>query len=253
MLEMKRFCMLITAVATFAAVSVPASADAAVVELGATKTPLVAPTCPPGVTAANCTIILTQVTALETIRDGIAYPTTVKKAGSIVAFTVGLSRLSTDKTTAHNDIHFLDQTYGGTTRASVTVLRRSGAKKNFKWTVVGRARYPPAALPRPGGPVPAAASLPVKAGDVVGLTVPTWAPVLSIQLPAAKFAYRQSRARNCAAPPTSTRRRRSKATATTSATTPARAWSTPPPRSPTRCRRTRSTARGADLNAAAPR
>ena len=135
---MKRFCMLITAVATLAAVSVPASADADVVELGATKTPLVAPTCPPGVTAANCTIILTQVTALETIRDGIAYPTTVKKAGSIVAFTLGLSRLSTDKTTAHNDIHFLDQTYGGTTRAAITVLRPSGAKKHFKWTVVGR-------------------------------------------------------------------------------------------------------------------
>ena len=78
------------------------------------------------------------MTALETIRDGIAYPTTVKKAGSIVAFTIGLSRLSTDKTTAHNDIDFLDETYGGTMRASVTVSRRSGPKKNFKWTVVGQ-------------------------------------------------------------------------------------------------------------------
>jgi hypothetical protein len=215
MLEMKRFCMLITAVATIAAVSVPASADAAVVELGATKTPLVAPTCPPGVTAANCTIILTQVTALETIRDGIAYPTTVKKAGAIVAFTIGLSRLSTDRTTAHNDIHFLDQTYGGTTRASVTVLRRSGRKKNFKWTVVGQSAVIHL-QPYLGQVVqiPLPQSLPVKAGDVIGLTVPTWAPVLSIQLPTAKFAYRQSRSRNCAAPPASSQAQALKKTAT---------------------------------------
>ena len=211
MLEMKRFCMLI---ATVAAVAVPACADAAVVELGATKTPLVAPSCPPGVTAANCTIILTQVTALQTIRDGIAYPTTVKKAGAVVAFTIGLSRLSTSKTTTHNDIHFLDQTYGGTTRASITVLRRSGPKNSRKWTVVGQSAVIHL-QPYLGQVVqiPLPQSLPVKAGDVVGLTVPTWAPVLSIQLPAPKFAYRQSRASNCAAPPASSQAQAVKKTA----------------------------------------
>lgn len=207
--------MLIAAVATtFAVSSVPASADAAVVELGATKTPLVAPSCPPGVTAANCTIILTQVTALETIRDGIAYPTTVKKAGMIVAFTVGLSRLSTNKTTAHNDIHFLDQTYGGTTRASLTVLRRSGPKKGFKWTVVGQSAVIHL-QPYLGQVVqiPLPQALPVKRGDVVGLTVPTWAPVLSIQVPAAKFAYRQSRSRGCTSPPATSQAQALKKTA----------------------------------------
>ena len=38
-------------------------------------------------------------------------------------------------------------------------------------------------------------------GDAVALTTPTWAPVLAIQLPSAKFAYRQSRAKNCGVPP----------------------------------------------------
>jgi len=61
-------------------------------QLGQTTTPLVAPTCPANVSSSNCTIILTRVTAIETMRDGIAYPTRVKKAGVITSFTVGLSQ-----------------------------------------------------------------------------------------------------------------------------------------------------------------
>jgi hypothetical protein len=200
--EMKRNWLLAAASAAFFAAVVPASALAQVIELGATSTPLVAPTCPPGVTQLNCTIVLTQVTALETIRDNVDYPTTVKKAGSIVAFTLGLSRLSANRATAKADIHFLDKTYGGTTRAAITVLRPKGAKKLRQWTVVGESpvyhlqpylgQVVQFTLPAP---------LAVQPGDVVGLTVPTWAPVLSIQLPSSRFAYRQSRARNCTKPP----------------------------------------------------
>src|SRR5205807_379674 len=71
----------------------PAVSSAKVLELGTTRTPVVAPKCPPGVKATSCTIILTQVTAVETLRDGVAYPSTVRQAGKIVAFTLGLSRL----------------------------------------------------------------------------------------------------------------------------------------------------------------
>lgn len=212
---MKRISSLIAAFAALGAVYAPACAGAAVVELGATSTSLVSPTCPPGVSAANCRIVLTQVTALETIRDGIGYPTTVKKPGSVVAFTIGLSRLSSDKTTAHNDVHFLDQTYGGTTRASITVLRPSGPKTARRWTVVGQSAVFHL-QPYLGQVVqfPLPTSLPVQKGDVVGLTIPTWAPVLSIQQPAAKFAYRQSRSSNCATPPTSIQAQNVKQTAT---------------------------------------
>ena len=200
--EMKRFCTLIAAAAALGTMLVPATASAAIIELGQTSTSLVAPSCPPGVTPANCKIILTEVTALETIRDGTAYPTTVKKAGSIVAFTVGLSRLSTNSATAKADIHFLDQTYGGTTRLGVTVLRPMGKKNARQWAVVAQSpvfhvqpylgQVVQLTLPAP---------LPVQPGDTIGLTTPTWAPVLSIQVPAAKFAYRQSRSRNCGIPP----------------------------------------------------
>jgi hypothetical protein len=205
MLQMKRIGMLAAASAAFFTAVVPASASAQVIELGATSSPLVAPSCPAGVTPANCTIILTQVTALETIRDSVAYPTTVKKAGSIVAFTVGLSRLAADRATAKADIHFLDQTYGGTTRVAITVLRPKGPKKARQWTVVGES---PAFHVQPylGQVVQLTlpAPLAVKPGDTIGLTVPTWAPVLSISLPSSKFAYRQSRSKNCSKPPAST-------------------------------------------------
>jgi hypothetical protein len=200
---MKRF--LITAAATAACAALtPVAASAAIVELGATSTPLVAPTCPAGVSQTNCTIILTRVTALETLRDGVAYPTTVKQAGRIVAFTVGLSRLSSNRTTAHNDIHALDLAYGGTTRVAITVLRVSGNKRLRHWKVV--AESPVFRVQPYLGQVvqfPLTSSLSVLPGDVVALTTPTWAPVLSIQQSSKRFAYRQSRNSGCNAPPSS--------------------------------------------------
>jgi hypothetical protein len=199
---MKRF--LITAAATtLCAALAPVTASAAIVELGATSSPLVAPTCPAGVSQANCTIILTRVTALETLRDGIAYPTTVKQAGRIVAYTVGLSRLSSNRTTAHNDIHDLDLAYGGTTRVAITVLRASGNKKLRHWKVVAESPVQ-RVQPYLGQVVqfPLTTSLAVLPGDVVALTTPTWAPVLSINQASKRFAYRQSRNSGCSAPPT---------------------------------------------------
>jgi hypothetical protein len=177
---------------------VPASASAAVIELGATSTKLVAPSCPAGVTPSNCRIVLTQVTALGTIRDGITYPTTVKKAGMIVAFTVGLSKLDSNRAKAKADIHFLDTTFGGTTQAAITVLRSTGPKAKRQWTVT--AESPVFHLQPYLGQVvqfPLTTPLPVKPGDVVALSIPTWAPVLTFNLAPAKFAYRQSRSSNC--------------------------------------------------------
>jgi hypothetical protein len=178
---------------------VPAVALAAEVELGATRSPLVAPVCPAGVSSANCTIILTRVTALETLRDGVAYPTRVKQAGRITAFTVGLSQLSSNKTTRKSYIHFLDQTYGGTTRVAITVLRPGGGKKTqFRWQVVASSPIYHVE-PYLGSVVelPLDSTLEVKPGDVIGLTTPTWAPVLTINVAPKKFAYRQSRTANC--------------------------------------------------------
>jgi hypothetical protein len=188
------------AAATAALAAVPAYG--AIIELGATKTPLIAPTCPPNSTAVQCTIIQTRATALETIRDGITYPTTVRRAGRIVAFTVGLSALSANRTTRLNDIKFLDHTYGGTTQVAISVLAPSGAKKLRQWKLV--AESPLFHVQPYLGEVvqlPLQTTLPVQRGDVVALTTPTWAPTLSIDLSSKQFAYRQSRKSNCPHPP----------------------------------------------------
>lgn len=181
----------------------PATALAAEIEVGATRTPLVAPVCPTGVSSAQCTIILTRVTALETIRDGTDYPTTVKQAGRIVAFTVGLSELSSNKATRKSYIHYLDATYGGTTRVAITVLRPVGKKKTqWRWQVV--AESPIFHVQPYLGTVvqlPLEQSIEVKPGDVIALTTPTWAPVLTIDVTNKDFAYRQSRSSNCNNPP----------------------------------------------------
>jgi len=175
------------------------------VELGATHSPLIAPVCPSGVSSAKCTIILTRVTALETLRDGVTYPTKVKAKGRITAFTVGLSSLSTNRTTQNSYIHYLDSTYGGTTQVGITVLKPGGGKKTqYRWEVVAASPiYHVEPYLGSVVEIPLASSIEVAPGDVVALTTPTWAPVLTIDISSKQFAYRQSRSNNCASPPAS--------------------------------------------------
>jgi hypothetical protein len=185
------------AVGLFGALT-PAVASAKVVELGTTRTPLVAPKCPPGVASNNCFIILTRVTALETIRDGVAYPTTVKQAGKIVAFTLGLSRLDPSRSKTKTFIHDLDTVYGGVPQAAITVLRRVGSSRQRRFTVTGESSMVHL-IPYLGQVTqfPTDRPLSVQPGDVVALTTPTWAPVLTYQLSTSQFAYRQSRTTGC--------------------------------------------------------
>lgn len=194
---MKRsFVASVAALAGVGACAAPASAQ--IIEIGATKSAVVAPSCASTVAPSDCRIILTRSTALETITDGIAYPTTVKAAGQIVAFTVALGALSSDPNTRRSYIHNLDGAYGGTTQVAITVLKPTGPKKKRIWSVVAES---PIIHVQPWlGEVvqfPLATTLPVLPGETIALTTPTWAPVLSILLPPKKFAYRQSRKANC--------------------------------------------------------
>lgn len=173
------------------------------VELGATKTPLIAPVCPATVSSTNCTIILTRVTALETVRDGVAYPTRVKQAGRITSFSVGLSQLSSNKATQSSEIQYLNTTYGGPARVGITILRQGPWKRHeWRWTAVASS---PMYLVQPYldsvVQIPLTTTLAVKKGEAIALTTPTWAPVLSIDVNNKQFAYRQSRVYNCASPP----------------------------------------------------
>lgn len=187
-------------------------ASAKVIELGATTSAISAPppcvtkgtthTCPHGVQLASYGILLTRVTALETIRDGKAYPTTAPADGRIVAFTVGLSALDTKRTQRKTEIQQADAAFGGTTQVQITVLRRVGKARKRVWKVVAVSEVVHV-QPYLGMVVqiPLQTTLAVKKHDVVALTTPTWVPVLSLFQQSNKFAYRQSRKANCSKPP----------------------------------------------------
>jgi hypothetical protein len=167
--------------------------------VGATKTPVAPPVCPKGVAAGSCNIVLTRATALETIRDSVTYPTTVKTAGTIVAFTVGVAKLSTSVSQTQTYIHDLDTSYDGVTQIQLTILKPGkGTAGNKIWTVAAESTSYHL-QPYLGYTVefPLATPIRVTPGETVALTTPTWAPVLSYDLPLSKFAYRQSRKSNC--------------------------------------------------------
>jgi hypothetical protein len=200
---MKRFSFGILAALLVAAI-VPALAAAKIIELGKTATAVGSPSCPSNVSANNCTIVLTRVTALPTLRDGIAYPTKVRQSGYIVAFTLGISGLTNNRTLRKGYIHNLDSEFNGVPLVYVSVLEPVGSAKNFEWKVVADSSASPIHLIPYLGTIqqfPLTTALPVKPGDVVALTTPTWAPVLAIQQNKSRFAYRQSRTANCNSTP----------------------------------------------------
>ena len=190
-----------------AVVALPGTASAQEVQLGQTTTPLVAPACPSGTSAAQCTIILTRTTAVQTVSDSVINPTRVNQPGWIVAFSVGLSRLSSKPATEQSFLKKLDESYGGTPQVQLTVLK-PGPKNTYAVQAqsgvyhitpfLGQVLEEPLSLPNTFQTFTA---LPVKRGDVIGLSVPTWAPVLTYNLASDQFGYRQSRSTGCKSPP----------------------------------------------------
>jgi len=198
MLDMKRFFLAtsatLAAVLTFAA----APAFAAIIELGDTTTPLTKPVCP---TTGGCPIILTETTALQIQSDGTTYPTMAAHNGRIVAFTVSPATVSsadingTAKTKTKAAQPGLNATYGGASEAAITVLQAS--TKHFYKVVAESPLFQ--IQPYFGHLVQFVLdqSLPIAKGEFIALTVPTWAPLLSVDLTKSQFLWRPSRPSSC--------------------------------------------------------
>ncbi|MDE3132710.1 MAG: hypothetical protein KGL15_01445 [Acidobacteriota bacterium] len=190
---MKRAVSVMAATVMAAAV-VPASAAAGDLKIGVTTTPLVAPTCPANAQGNSCTIVLDQVTAYETLRDGVANPDTIKRSGLVSSFTLGLAgtKLITPSVMSH-----LDQSYGGPPEVQLTALLPTGTPVNPSFRVAAQSAV--IKLRQQLGQIaefPLLTPLPVVRGEILALTVPTWAPVLSIEQSTTKFSYAQSRAKS---------------------------------------------------------
>lgn len=192
--------LLAAAAATWAVTTVPplGSQIGTTVQLGAQRSAVQSPACPTGVQAANCLIVLTRATAVENTVDGISDPVRVAKPGEIVSFTIGLAQLSTNPTTAATYIHNLNAAYGGVTEAQLMILKPL-SNHHFSVVAVGPLEH---LQPYLGYVVqfPLTSPIQVTAGEWVGLSIPTWAPVLSYNLSKTQFQYRQSRRFNCTKP-----------------------------------------------------
>lgn len=193
---MKSIRILVGAVALCAIV--PSVATAADIQLGVTKTPMVAPVCPAGVPQNQCNIVVPQLTVFNITSDGVKNPMMVHKPGELVSVKVGVSAISSDQKTLKTDVSYLDKTYGGPAEAELAVLRRVGTRSQLRWSLVATSpAYQLSPYRSQVVQFPLATPLPVVPGEMVALTVPTWAPILSYDLAASQFAYRQSRMTNC--------------------------------------------------------
>ncbi len=159
-----------TAVAT--AVAVPTLAGAAISEIGPLpgETAMPDPSCP----SKPC-LAISRTTGYQ-VKVGATREThTVKEDGRLVAWTIKLSNPDKDQ------IAFFDKNLGGEASAQITVFR-PGNKLYARILAQGDEQK---LEPYFGQTVQFALkeSIPVKKGNVIGLSVPTWAPALAINQP----------------------------------------------------------------------
>jgi hypothetical protein len=167
----------------------PGAADSAplgVVVLGkTTNTP--PPSCPGKEVNGNVVtpcFVEGHVTGYQVSAGGISNPFEVPFDGKIVAWSITLSKPSrSDTDTTTNEIGFFDEFLGSPSQARIGILRPVEDSKPPKFTLV---RQSPIEVLNPYfGSTPIFAldhPLSVLRGQVVALTVPTWAPMFAFNV-----------------------------------------------------------------------
>lgn len=200
----RRACALLAGaaclLAALVAIAAPGEADSAplrVLVLGQTaETP--PPSCP-GKIVNNVEItpcrVEGHVTGFQAIADGVARPYEAPFEGKIVAWSITLAKPSTQETkTTTDEVSFFDDFLGSPAEARIGILRPVEGTKPPKYTLV---RQSPIEVLNPyfgGTPVFALDHpLTVLKGQVVALTVPTWAPMFAFNV-SAENTWRGSRA-----------------------------------------------------------
>jgi hypothetical protein len=172
---MKRFLLLTTVLAAVAAV-LPATASARIIELG---TPADEASVPCPGTDANPCVAAVRMTGLQgRASGGRKNPYYIRRDGHLVAFTVQLAKPTAE------EVDFFNDNWGSPSLARISVLRRGSTRKTrLDHRLVGQSdRF---SLDRYFGSKPTFVfdkPIPVKKGNWIGLTVPTWAPLLATNL-----------------------------------------------------------------------
>jgi hypothetical protein len=173
--------LLFAALAVALVMIAPASAGAKIVEVGEVGTKPV-PSCP----ASPCEVI-SRTTAFQTRVAGRRQLFVAPRDGRIVAWSITLG------TPKPKQRKYFEEILGGPAQAGISVLRQ-GDRRFGRVT----AESPVQALtPYFGQTVqfPLEQSLAIAEGDVVALTVPTWAPALGLGL-GRDSVWRASRAKD---------------------------------------------------------
>jgi hypothetical protein len=184
MAKMRRIS--IAALASLALVLlVPALAPATITEVGfiAATTPATVPSCPTSCEAVS------RTTGFQVKVGAVHNPLSVTRAGTIVAWSINLGKPNATQ------IKFLDANEGGESEAGLAVLAPQ-AKPNLTYKLV--ASSPIVKLQPYFGETaqfPLETTIPVKKGDVLALTVPTWSPSLALGF-ANTTSWRASRPRS---------------------------------------------------------
>jgi hypothetical protein len=190
---MKRSLLLISLVG--AALALPPSASARIVEIGAVGDP-VNPSCP----GDPCEAAV-RVTALQgSIAGGRENPYYIRRDGYIVAFTLKLAAPTAEQVTFFND------NFGTPSQARLSVLRRGDTRKSrLNYRLVAQSEL--FELDRYFGSSPTFVlqePLRVRKTNWIAITVPTWAPIFANNLTRSDW-WRSSRAKNSCDPPRSLR------------------------------------------------
>jgi hypothetical protein len=177
---------LLTALVAIAAPGAADSAPLRVVVLGQTsETP---PASCPGKIVNNVEItpcrVEGHVTGFQSIADGVARPFEAPFEGKIVAWSITLSKPSTAETkTTTDEVSFFNEFLGTPSEARIGILRPIEGTKPPQYKLV---RQSPIEVLNPYfGSTPVFAldhPLTVLQGQIVALTVPTWAPMFALNL-----------------------------------------------------------------------
>lgn len=153
------------------ALALPAVAPAQLTEIGVigATNPVTAPSCP----GSPC-LAVSHTTGFQVKVGTIRNPMGVPRNGSIVAWTISLSKPNSTQ------VKYFNLNEGGAAEAGIAILRPQ-PKPNLTYKLVAQS---PMIKLQPyfgeSAQFPLETTIPVKKGDEVALTVPTWAPALAL-------------------------------------------------------------------------
>jgi hypothetical protein len=195
---MKRTLLLISLLATAVALVLPAAASARIIEVGGTAD-AASLNCP-GTTENPCVAAVRMTGFQGRASGGPKNPYYIRRDGHLVAFTVQLAKPTAE------EVEFFDSNFGTPSMARISVLRRGKTRKTrLDHRLIAQSdsfRLDPYFGSKPtfvfDEPIP------VKEGNWIAITVPTWAPFLATNLGRTNW-WRSSRPKGSCEPPRSLR------------------------------------------------